>query len=180
MNRNEGDETERIEDPTGTKKFQFSQSEIAVSAGSFFVARDKAWKFDPSNPDSSLSALGGKVGIAEGYDFALNGKLKEKNMLVEVGGEKPLQDLMLMLRAGKFEAFIDDRNAVVWQLAKLRLGLQIKEAGIAEDPECIYVGFCPECEQEAAIFSQGIVELRSTGKLQEILSKYHLTDWQKK
>ena len=180
MDKKEGDELEKKEDTSGKKKFQYPANEITRNTSSFFVLKENSWKFDPNNPDKSLAELGGKVGIAQGYAFDLINKLLEKNMLVEIGGTSPLRVLLVMLLEGKIKALIDDRTVVTYKSYSLRCALKIQNAGIAEEPTDLYIGFCPDCKQEAAVFSQGIDELRNSGKLQEILSKYYLSDWKKK
>ena len=180
MDKEEGEEAEKQEDPSGKKKFQYPQNEITINTSCFFVQKETSWKFDPANPDKSLEALGGKVGIAQGYAFDLRDKLLEKNMLVEVGGTTPLRELLAMLLAGKIKALIDDRNVVIYKAITLRWIRRIQEAGIAEEPAKLYIGFCPDCKEEAAVFSQGIDELRASGRLLPVLSNYYLPDWRNK
>jgi polar amino acid transport system substrate-binding protein len=180
MDKKEGEETEKQEDPSGKKKFQYPQNEITVNTSCFFVLKENNWKFDSANPDKSLSALGGKVGIAQGYAFDLRDKLLEKNMLMEVGGTSPLRELLLLLLDGKIKALIDDRNVVTYKVYAMKCARKIQSAGIAEEPAKLYIGFCPDCREEAAVFSQGIDELRATGKLKAVLSSYYLDDWKSK
>ena len=180
MEKKEGDETEKKEDPSGAKKFQYPQNEITINTSSFFVLAENKWKFDPVNPDKSLAALGGKVGAAEGYAFDLHDKLTEKNMLVEVGGTSPLKDLMAMLLEGKIKALIDDKTVVTYKAYGMKCARKIQNAGIAEEPRKLYIGFCTDCKEEAAVFSQGIDDLRASGKLKEVLATYYLTDWKSK
>jgi len=57
-----------------------------------------------------------------------------------------------------------------------------QQAGCLE-PVKMYIGFSPALEQShdyAALFSRGMKELRRSGKLQAILNKYGLKDWESK
>jgi polar amino acid transport system substrate-binding protein len=180
MDKEEGEEAEKQEDPSGKKKYQYPQNEITLNTSCFFVLTNNKWQFDPENIDKSLSALGGKVGIAQGYAFDLRDTLLEKNMLVEVGGTSPLKELMVMLLEGKIKALIDDRNVVTYKAYSMKCARKIQSAGIAEEPAKLYIGFCPDCKAEAAIFSQGMDELRASGKLKAVLSNYYLDDWKNK
>ena len=177
MEKKEGDDAEKKEDPSGKKKFQYPTNEITVNTSSFFVLASNTWRFDPGSPDASLAALGGKVGIAEGYAFDLHEKLAKKNMLVEVGGTSPLKELMTMLLEGKIKALIDDKTVVTYKAYGMKCARKIQNAGLAEEPRKLYIGFCPECGDEAAVFSKGLDELRASGKLKEVLGSYYLTDW---
>ncbi len=180
MDKEEGEETEKKDDPSGKKKFQYPQNEITVNTSCFFVLTENKWQFDPENPDKSLAALGGKVGIAQGYAFDLRDTLLKKNMLVEIGGTSPLKELMVMLLEGKIKALIDDRNVVTYKAYSMKCARKLQSAGIAEEPAKLYIGFCPDCKAEAAVFSQGLDELRASGKLKTVLSNYYLDDWKNK
>jgi len=69
---------------------------------------------------------------------------------------------------------------VTYKAYSLKCARKIQNAGIAEEPTKLYIGFCPDCKDEAAAFSQGIAELRASGRLQEVLKSYYLTDWKSK
>jgi hypothetical protein len=62
----------------------------------------------------------------------------------------------------------------------MKCARKIQSAGIAEEPAKLYIGFCPDCKAEAAVFSQGLDELRASGKLKAVLANYHLDDWRNK
>ncbi|QTA83556.1 Uncharacterized protein dnl_59690 [Desulfonema limicola] len=57
---------------------------------------------------------------------------------------------------------------------------KIECAGYGSEVSFIYIAFSPvnpESSKYARILSQGIIELREKGRLQQILGKYHLKDW---
>ena len=78
---------------------------------------------------------------------------------------------------------IIETDLVFWHVAT-QMGVQnkLKSAGIAAKPNKAYIAFSPvlpKSEEYAQILSNGMIELRKTGKLEKILNKYGLTDWKK-
>lgn len=66
-----------------------------------------------------------------------------------------------------------------FELKKMQLKGKIITAG-SMPLEKIYIAFSPEIKDSqryAQILSKGIKELRKSGRLKEILSKYDLMDW---
>jgi polar amino acid transport system substrate-binding protein len=177
LDRREGEEVEKQDDPSGSLKFQYPQSIIGRSASHLFVVKENSWRFNPDNPDASLAELGGQVGIVKGYACDLREKLLAANMLVEVGGTEPLNVLLARLREGRIKAVIDDRNVIMYAAGRLGWALMIREAGIAEEATDLNLAFCAECKNEADMFDQGVAEMRASGKLEKILLKYAIRDW---
>jgi polar amino acid transport system substrate-binding protein len=177
LDRREGVEVERQEDAAGALKFQYPGSIIGRSASHLFVLKENPWRFNPAAAEASLAELGGKVGIVKGYACDLREQLSPANMLIEAGGSQPMRHLLVMLREGAIKAVIDDRNVIMYAAGRLGWALMIREAGLAEEETELNLAFCASCKAEADIFAQGVEELRASGELNKILSRYALNDW---
>ena len=95
------------------------------------------------------------------------------------GGNDALPQLIGRLRAGRIGAFVENGPVVRRVLGASMDSNGIKAAGRTEGLE-LFVGFSrevPDAEIYPRIFDRRIVELRSNGRLAEILAKYDMDDW---
>ena len=98
-------------------------------------------------------------------------------------GEEALALLINKLQSGKVDVVVEDASVMLYALMKLGLPPgQIKAASSAQQSQTLYVAFAPgnpASKEYAQQFDAGLRKLRASGKLQQILSRYNLSDWKK-
>jgi len=163
--------------------FIFPQESFGESTNTFFVPDKSQWVY---NGMASLGKI--KLGVIEDYAYsdAIDAYLKanKNNGKVVVGrGEEALALLINKLQSGKVDAIVEDASVMLYALMKLGVPPgQIKAASSAQESQTLYVAFAPGIPASkgyAQQFDAGIRKLRASGKLQQILTRYNLSDWKK-
>ena len=171
-------EAETLYQKTNGKPARFIQTAaMGMPSVSIFTASNSTWSFDPANPEASLKALGGKVGIPQGYSFDLSPTLQKMGLLVEISGDAPLQQLLKMLDSGRLAAIMDDNAVIQYEAAQIGLGNKIRLAGNTEEPLACTIGFSTADPEYVELLNKGIAELRANGELAKILQRYNIKDW---
>lgn len=87
-----------------------------------------------------------------------------------------------MMESGRLDAFIEDPVILKQVLSKQEIGNFLKSDETKKVSNlAVTIAFNPKhphAELFAKWISQGVEELRQSGHLQNILSKYHLVDWE--
>lgn len=163
--------------------FVFPLESFGTSENTFFVLGKSNWTY---NGIGSLGKI--KLGVIEGYAYSdeLDAYIKtnKKNSKVVISrGEEALALLINKLQTGKIDVVVEDASVMLYALMKLGLPPgQIKAAGLPHDSQELYIAFAPghpASKGYAQQFDDGIRKLRASGKLQQILARYNLTDWTK-
>ncbi|MEZ5494290.1 MAG: ABC transporter substrate-binding protein [Pseudomonadales bacterium] len=171
-------EAEALYQKTNSKPAGFIQTvAMGMPSVSIFTSSTSTWTFDPANPEASLKALGGKVGIPQGYSFDLSPTLQKMGLLVEISSDAPLQQLLKMLEGGRLAAIMDDSAVIQYEAAQIGLGNKIRFAGNTEDPLACTIGFNTKDKDYVDLLNKGIAELRASGELTKILQRYNIKDW---
>ena len=157
--------------------FIFPENEIGKSSAKFYVRKGNPWRF---NGIKSLKKV--KFGIVQDYDYS-----DEKDYIRDnpdkvdaVAGEDALERNIKKIMLGRIDVIEDNETVVQYTLKKLGLRDQIIEAGTDKKPDYYFIAFSPKnpkSKKYAKILSDGIMKLRQTGKLGEILDKYGIKDW---
>lgn len=164
--------------------FVFPQEIFGRSKNTFFVMKNGLWHY--SDPVSIGKV---KLGAIEGYSYSdvIDAYIKanKKNGKVLFSrGENALELLVNRLQSGKVDAIVEDASVMMFALMKLGIPPgEIKAAGSPDDYQDLYVAFSPvnpDSKEYARQFDEGLRKLRVTGKLQQILARYNLSDWVKK
>jgi len=129
---------------------------------------------------SSLEGL--RIGRIASYNYDLNGPidsfLDASMTTTTVTDEEPLCILFDMLRRDRIDMFLENKLVVLHALNQPRyqnLG-EMVATGVSTP---IYFAFQPTSRGRrlAILMDDGLVDLRKTGRLAEILNKYGLKDW---
>lgn len=167
-----------------TPDFIFPEEPIGVYTPTLFVKKGSGWSY------SGLDSLKGKrIGIINGYSYGdkLDAYVKQNQnnaqAIDESSGEKPVEQSIRKLMAGRVDAFIEVPTVFWAQVDKLGLDKsQFQEAGVVNDPEPMFVSFSPkrpDSKTLATKLTNGIRELRRSGELAKILARYSVKDWAK-
>lgn len=160
--------------------FVFPSEPVAVGAIGFAVRKGTPFRFD--GPGS----LAGKVlGTISGYAFAgdigtyIEAHGKDRSKIQLTSGEDGLAKNFQKLVGNRIDVVVDDVNVLRNAIKELGLADAIEVADTdASAP--IFIAFSPampESEDYARRLSEGIVRLRASGRLAEILKPYGIADW---
>ncbi len=131
------------------------------------------------------SLKGLKVGVINAYSYGDEVDLavsKKHPSFSTVSGENALLKLIKMTEAKRLEAFVENPFVLKYllkDLPKYQDSFKAVSKNIANDPD-LFIAFSPKnpkSPEYAKIISEGMVQLRKSGKLKDILAKYSLKDW---
>ncbi|MCL9781607.1 transporter substrate-binding domain-containing protein [Vibrio sp. S4M6] len=143
---------------------------IGIQRSCFFVLDE--------NKDMTIDELSKfKVGTFTGY--SLDGIQTDKDNINYLSGVDALSRGVKMLKKGRIKSFFIEENGMRFYLKKNEInGITTSSCTRGED---LYVGFNPKDKASSTALSkelsEGVIELRRNGKLDQILSKYGLLDW---
>jgi len=162
-----------------TPDFIFPDIEQGKATHIFYTKKGGSWKYEGL---ASLKKI--NLGVITHYSY---GNLYEdyirpnrgSERVQVVGGQNALGQNIKKLLHDRIDALIEDRNVFQYHLHKTNTPDIFSEAGVAYT-EMVYIAFSPKSETSemyAKILSNAMQELRTTGKLADILKKYGVNDW---
>jgi polar amino acid transport system substrate-binding protein len=159
----------------------YPEQEQGMNINVFWVKPGTPWRYTGMESLAQAS-----IGVIRDYKFgdefdAYLEKYQDDSKRIQiVSGETALQQNIKKAVAGRITAYLDDRAVLRYHLEETKQAGLIEEAGkLNQIP--LYIGFSakrPNSARYAQLLSTGMEELRKTGKLQEIMRKYGLQDWQ--
>lgn len=161
--------------------FIFPTEEAGSYQVAFFVKKGNPWRFTNTN---SLKRI--KLGVAEGYGYTpwlydyIHANKKDVNRVQTASGENPLATNINKLMADRLDVTTASTTTMHYTAMQMGVYDQIQFAGSGGPGRDVYVVFSPARKSSQAyadLFDEGVRELRASGKLEEILSHYGLTDW---
>lgn len=149
-----------------------------VTGNAVLVRHDAPW------PWTGLTALAGKrVGITKDYSYGaeIDSWLAAHPAQVEsVGGETPTENNLRKLTAGRVDVVIEDIAVARYTLAQMKMDGAVRI--LHQDKAApIFIAFTPanaKGGRYANTLAEGMGELRQSGRLNTILARYGLADWQ--
>jgi len=142
-----------------------------------FVRASSDWQYL-----SEASMEDQRVGLIRDYAYgdALETLITERARPSYAGGDHPLELNMLQLQAERIDIIVEDVNIFRHTASELGLTDAFRLATTFSREE-IYAAFSPNSSRSqhiADVLSAGMKELRASGRLQAIMSRYGLEDWQ--
>lgn len=164
--------------------FIFPGNELAMIGFSIFVKTDVDWTYTglPSLAHISLGVINDYAYSPDIDGYVLE-YMSETNRIQVASGERPLVTNIQKLLHGRIDALIETPPVLHYAAGALGVADRLKSAGTAVAPQPAYIAFspkAPQAENYARILSDGIAELRRSGRLSEILARYGLTDWRER
>lgn len=162
-------------------EFVFPREHLGRVTMAIFTTGDFAWDYQGVG---SLAEV--RLGVISGYDYGpeVNAHLRQHAGNLEKvdfsGGENAFSKNVEKLCQGSVDAIVESETVFFAQIA--RMGLDQNEfRKVAElgDPYAVYVAFSPEREESAqlaAAWDRGMAELRASGDLEKILTRYGLQE----
>lgn len=161
--------------------FIFPDEPQGLTKYSTFGLKETNWKY---LDEKSLEGI--KLGAISSYSYddETNRLIEKKHGSIElVSGDEPLGQLIKMVEQKRIMAFVESPQVLSFYLKEKNIKIKLNDLGpLKENSQELYIAFSPEKKELSGLakkISLGTVELRKTGKLKKILSKYGLTDWKK-
>lgn len=158
----------------------FPENSLGQAQRYFFIHKHSNWSYQDSE---SLSRR--RIGIVNGHQYgqSINELINSKHKsIVTFSGKYPLEQILKMMESGRLDAFIEDPVILKQVLSKQEIGNFLKSDETKKVSNlAVTIAFNPKhphAELFAKWISQGVEELRQSGHLQNILSKYNLVDWE--
>jgi len=162
--------------------FVFPQNELGVFNLGFYVKKGTNWTYTGTGSlENVLVGIANYEYLGEFNDYVLHNKDNLERIEI-IYSDTPLEQNLKKLVAGRIDVTVDDQTVLQYMIKTMNLDGQIVLAGRGEVITNAYIGFSPEIktsETYARILSDGVAELRESGRLKEILEQYGLADWKK-
>jgi polar amino acid transport system substrate-binding protein len=147
----------------------------------FYVAKDNPWRFKDIR-----SLQGIRVGLIHQYAYSDQldsfARLPENSDIFEYTyGNNALEQNIAKLLAGRIDTTVETNLVMPEKLRELNLENDIVQAGALTPANSLYIACSPVKSTSVMYlqwFDQGIQRLRQSGKLQKILRRYQLQDWE--
>jgi len=160
--------------------FIFPEEPWGLIGSSFYVKKGSSWKYTNLN---SLAEV--RIGTIGGYAYSdeLDAYIEanKANSKVNVlNANNALEQNIKKLSLGRIDVTIESDLVMNAKLKALGMENEIVVAGLLAPPENMFIACSPAkstSSEYVKLFSDGLKELRASGKLKEILKKYGLKDW---
>jgi len=162
--------------------FILPKSPQGMSVNYFWTPKDSTFTYNGIE-----SVKGKKVGVINGYSYG--GDELDKPIanhhpsFVVLPGDDALVKLIKMTDAKRIDAFVENPYVLEYLLSTEQTQFQNKfkavSKNIVSEPE-LYIAFSPEkaeSKKYAQMLTEGMKQLRKSGKLKSILQKYKIKDW---
>ena len=167
--------------PAEAPDFIFPENKLGIASHRFFTTMDSTWRY---NDKSSLESV--VIGAIQDYSYGtfyywyIEPNIANEARVQVIKGLHGLERNLKKLATGRIDAFVEDNAVVNYQGIHHKLGIKLRDAGVA-DAEDLYIAFSPQHEKSTAyakLLSEGINDLRNSGALSKILAKYGMHDWE--
>ncbi|OUR97393.1 hypothetical protein A9Q84_13795 [Halobacteriovorax marinus] len=177
--------------PIYTRLIYTEKAVAPYNASCFFVNSDSNWKYKGID-----SIKGNRLGTTMDYEYGkkLNAFFEkvrsrgDKVTLQELTGSNIPERNLLKLKSNRVDLVMGDKNGyqyVIKQMEKNKIipkGSLKLSSCVPNSKTLLYIGFTSrrpkESKRNSHLFDLGIERLRKSGKLQEILLKYDIQDWE--
>lgn len=170
---------------TDAPDFVFPDNAWGKATFNFYTKSDSTWTYRGL---SKLYEI--RIGVIEGYSYSteLDQHIAENRQAPAIqvtSGDNALEQNIRKLFANRLDAIVSFKPVVMEKLTQLKSDGKLSQtsglrlAGTLEAPQLLYIACSPNkasSKYYTRIFSQGIVDLRQSGELQKILSKYGIED----
>lgn len=169
-----------------TPDFVFPKEEQGKQSMELWVKLDSTIRY--TSP-ASLENI--KIGIIADYfygdvmDAYIQSYSKDATKIQSISGDHALELNLRKVTAGRVDATPEDASVIKYYYLSRNRPLDVKSAGMlskddSADKQNIYIAFSPQNPNSARYaqwMSKSMKEMRSSGRLAAILSRYGLVDW---
>lgn len=158
----------------------FPEEEIGMLGWCFYTRSDESWEY------TGVSSLRERtLGVLVGNNFGeevtayVEAHRDDPMRVQEVTGLDFLEQNLRKLLAHRIDTMLDEPATTDYLLFSRELGGMVRKAGCL-DSQKMFIAFSPEnprSKEYAQVFSEGMRQLHSDGRLEDILTAYGLHDW---
>ena len=164
--------------------FEFPKTGWGPSGNVFWGLAENPWRY--TGPDSLADV---RIGVIEEYSYGedLDAYIKahaddKARLEIVPAVGRGIVRLMARLIGKRIDTVIEDRSVLAYAVEQAKMDpSRIIALGEAGEVESVYIACTPADPRGRAyadMFDQGTAQLRSSGKLAEILARYNLKDWE--
>lgn len=162
-----------------TPDFVFPDEPYGMDVQAFYVKKGQAWRY--SGDINALKGISIAVigGYAYGDEFEAFAKANPA-AVQSVSGDNALEQNLKKVQAGRAVTTLESVYVADAKIKDMGLADQIEQAGLFGEPTEMFIACSPakpSSKDYAKLLTDGIRNLRSSGKLATILGKYGLKDW---
>lgn len=172
--------------PAETPAFKFPENIQAFNSYVAYTKSDSNWEY--AGVDSFKGKALGVIsdyGYGEEIDSYIEANSADKTAVQAIGGENAMEQNLKKLAAGRIDIYIENQFVVDNYYKSQGETNPFRDAGWvgsknAIENEYLYIAISPKhpkSDEIAKLLSDGMVNLRNSGKLQKILDKYGVKDW---
>lgn len=159
-------------------RFVFPEEHLGISHIELYTHPGQDWQYQgvDSLKDQTLIALNGYSYSPELDDYILRYRDDQKRVWI-LSGPAPLERAIKLILEERSDVLPEDRDVMAWTLQHQLPGVELHNAGVLHSTP-VYIAFSPAISRSkelADALSQGIRELRASGRLEEILAGYGLS-----
>lgn len=162
-------------------RLQQSKQSFGGLYNDFYVLSGNNWRYKNTEALAEKLSKNHILGTINGYHYGDEiSQLIDTNQanIFAASGNSPLEKQLRMLHMGRLDILLDSRFTVQYQLSKLP-ETNIVHAGTQGDFTPLYLGYSASITDELIdIFDRGLISLRDSGRLANILAKYGISYWQ--
>jgi len=163
--------------------FIFPDFPLGKSNSTFFTLKDSSWSYTGTQSLKQAKM----IGIIDGYDYVDPTVMKyldtKPNNVLAMKGGKPLERLLEMLISGRITTIIEDKSVLEYKITQMGKTDLVKVSGVTDSVIDVFASFSPKIKNSkeyAKILSEETLKMRKDGRLQVLLDKYGIKDWQSK
>lgn len=161
--------------------FVDTQCQLGALELRFFVKKGNSWRYKDRNSLKEVvvgSILGNPYFSLDPYIKANTGN---DSLVQAVGGNDAIIKNLKKLNAGRISLMYEDKLNTIYEAKQLNLRDSIEDVGGIDPVIPAYVAWTkknPRVQEYTQILKEGILELRKSGELNKILTKYDVNDWE--
>jgi polar amino acid transport system substrate-binding protein len=166
--------------PRNVRNLVMPELPVGRDESSFAVRADSAWRYRDLDDLSQVT-----LGVTADYPYFpevddwIAQNRNDPNLIDVATGEAPLETSLRKLEAGRIDVFIENRNVLLYTATQRPNEPKFRLEGRVPGDN-IVIGFSPFNARHAAlagVFDTRMREMRKSGELAGILSRYGLEDW---
>lgn len=165
---------------TEAPNFIYMEKTIGKTIVSMWVKKDNPWRYEGPASISDIN-----IATQEGWEYIsheFNQAIKKHKKITYISGETAVEDGIALLDSGKVDMYIESSSVFEYKANSKGMKEKFVEAGYTSSPVDLYIACSPVKTSTSVIvgiLDRNLTIMRKNGKLEKILKKYGVKDWEK-